>query len=286
MNKNSLPMDKTERWTNSFLRQKNKDSLVRAHMHYFCEAKMHTHDFYEINFVMHGNGKYFRGDSNCNAKVGDVFIVQPDAYHGYLKNTDFYIYNFCIHQDFFKQYRREIEQIPPISEMIEGIPYLHSPLQSSGFSFHLSSSEMVLVKNDLDLMVEYDNMNTKWQENLKNILALKILSYLSYLYSRQYEKWVKKDENNNFAAIMESIYFMKENFSDKITVDDLSNVAHMSRSSYIRYFKHFFSATPIEYLRNLRLSHAKKMLQEGKNSKSFVAQECGFYDTAHLLKYL
>ena len=286
MSKNVLPMDKVERWTNSFLQKNNKNCLVKANMHYFCETQMHTHDFYEINFVMHGSGKYYHGDTCVNARVGDVFITQPNAYHGYLKNTDFYIYNLFIHKDFFELFQREIEKIPPISEMIEGIPYLHYDLHSNGFYFHLSSAQLVTIKNDLDLLVEYENMNTKWQDNLKNILALKIISYLSYLYAGQYNSWVKKNENNNFAAIMESVFYMKRNLSEKIAIDDLAKAAHMSRSSYIRYFKQFFSATPIEYLRNLRLAQAKKMLKEGKKTKSFVAQECGFYDSAHLLKYL
>ena len=283
---NKLPMDKNERWSNKFIRIKNETSLVRAQLHYFCEAKMHTHEFYEINFIVHGNGKYFRDDVCLDAKVGDVFITQPESYHGYLKNTDFYFYNLCIHKDFFERFKREIESIPPISEMFDGIPYLHYNLETNGFSFHLSSSEMVIVKNDLDLLLEYDNMETSWQEELKNILALKIISYLGYLYSGQYNKWVKKNENNTFAAIMESVYYMKRNLSEKITIDDLAKAAHMSRSSYIRYFKQFFTTPPIEYLRNLRLNQAKKMLKDGKKAKTFIAHECGFYDVAHLLKYL
>ena len=85
---------------------------------------------------------------------------------------------------------------------------------------------------------------------------------------------------------METVYYMKNNFAEKITLESLSEIAHMSRSSYIRNFKTLFNASPMEYLRNIRIERAKQMLLSGKHTKSYIAQECGFYDVAHMGKYL
>ncbi|MBQ7040113.1 MAG: helix-turn-helix domain-containing protein [Clostridia bacterium] len=280
-----LPLDKNERWTSTFIKTDNPHSYVKAQLHYFCEAQMHTHDFYEFNFVMHGNGKYYHSDNCISANVGDVYITPPDVYHGYLKKTDFYIYNLCILKDFFDHFQKEISGMVSVSELLEGAPYLHN-IKRNSFSLHVSSQNLAFLKADLDLIVEIDRLNTPSKEYTKNAIALKILAQLGHLYSQQYAKWKNNRENTTFASVMETVYYMKNNFPEKITLESLAEVAHMSRSSYIRNFKTLFNVSPMEYLRNLRIERARLMIISGKHTKSFIAQECGFYDVAHMGKYI
>ena len=281
-----LPLDKIERWDNSFIENSNPHSYVKALLHYFCETLMHTHDFYEINFVMHGNGKYYHDEACIDATVGDVFITPPDIYHGYLKNTDFYIYNLCIHKDFFEYYKKEIDEIPAIAELIEGVPYMHRLNQKSPFALHISNQNLAFFRADLDLIVQTSKSDSPSNEYVKNIITLKILTHLSILYTNQCEKWKKKKENVAFASIMETINYMKANLAEKITIEKLASIACMSRSSYIRNFKMIFNISPIEHLKNLRIEHAHSLISTGKYSKSYIAQECGFYDVAHMGKYI
>ena len=285
MSSTPLPLDKTERWTSSFVKNGNPHCYVKAHLHYFCEAQMHTHDFYEINFVMHGNGKYYHADNCISATVGDVYITPPDVYHGYLKNTDFYIYNLCIVTEFFDHFRKEINGMMSVAELIEGAPYLHK-IKRNSFVLHVSSQNLALLKSDLDLIAEIGRLDTPAKEYTKNAIALKILAQLGHLYSQQYAKWKKNRENTTFASVMETVYYMKNNFAEKITLENLADVAHMSRSSYIRNFKTLFNVSPMEYLRNIRIERAKLMIMSGNYTKSFIAQECGFYDVAHMGKYI
>ncbi len=285
MKPKKLPYDSTEHWTEDYIKNDNPNSFVKAHLHYLCEALMHTHDFYELNFVMHGTGEYYHDKTCLTAHVGDVFITPPNIYHGYLKKEDFYIYNLCIRTDFFNYYKNEIAGMPSVGELIDGLPYILR-LKNNGFAFHLSEKNLATLNNDLDLIVSMGELKTQESEYMKNAVTLKILTQLGFIYSKQREKWKKYKENTDYSSIMESIYYMKKNYSEKITLDKLSSAAHMSRSTYIRHFKELFNTSPMEYLRNIRVENAKRMLQDGKKSKSYIAQECGFYDIAHMGKYL
>lgn len=286
MSTTPLPLDEIPRWTNAFIPNQHPHSFVKAYLHYFCNALLHSHEFYELNFVMHGSGKYYYDKTCLDASVGDVYITPPDIYHGYLKKTDFYIYNLCIHKDFFEHYKKELAGIPAIAELFEGIPYLHRLKKGKEFTFHLSSQNLAVMKADLDLICACTLADTDSAERTKNIITLKILAHLAFLYSQQFAKWAKRNENSSFAAIMETIHYMKNNISEKITLDMLAEYAHMSRSSYIRHFKNIFNTSPMEHLRNLRITKARDMLLKGNATKSSIAQECGFYDVAHMTKYL
>ncbi len=281
----NLPFDAISNWPETFIPNRHPHSYVKAFLHYFCEALLHTHAFYEINFIMHGSGKYFYDKDYVEANVGDVYITPPDVYHGYLKKTDFYVYNLCIKKEFFTHYKDELLAIPLVSDMLEGIPYLYH-LKGQRFCFRLSSQNLATFKSDLDLIHECTLADSESAELIKNMVTLKIIAHLAFLYSQQFSHWSKASENNSFSAVMESIHYIKNNLSEKITIDTLAKCAHMSRSTYIRHFKTIFKISPMEYVKNIRVSKAKTLLLTGTLSKTTIAQECGFYDASHMAKYL
>jgi len=73
--------------------------LVQAYFHNetYMHTPSHTHNFYELNIVMSGNGKHFVNNSTFYIASGDVFIVPPKISHNYsliLKNILYFIYCF------------------------------------------------------------------------------------------------------------------------------------------------------------------------------------------------
>ena len=81
--------------------------------------------------------------------------------------------------------------------------------------------------------------------------------------------------------ILKTTQYMEENYFSKITVDDLSQIVNMSAPNFYRYFKKVFNTSPMEYLKRIKISHATAMLSSTDKSISFIAQECGFFDSSH-----
>ena len=54
---------------------------------------MHSHNFYEINIVVEGNGVHYIEDNLCLAKPGDVFAIPPKNRHGYWSENDLNIFH-------------------------------------------------------------------------------------------------------------------------------------------------------------------------------------------------
>ena len=77
---------------------------------------------------------------------------------------------------------------------------------------------------------------------------------------------------------------MKENLSQKITIDDIAKKIFLSKSTFIRQFTKITNTPPFEYLTNLRIEKAKTLLKETKHSLTFIASECGFFDLSHFEK--
>ena len=78
--------------------------------------------------------------------------------------------------------------------------------------------------------------------------------------------------------------YIEQNYRTDLSVADAARAAGISESLLYRLFREEGS-TPVEYLRTLRLSHAKRLLLESpKMPIAEIAAACGFADSAYFCK--
>ena len=86
------------------------------------------------------------------------------------------------------------------------------------------------------------------------------------------------------------VQYIYKNFSDRITLDEISNAGGVSRSKCCRVFKQYLQQSPVDFLNLYRLEVSCRLLRDTKESISVVAQLCGFgqqsyYNRLFLRKY-
>ena len=95
-------MEQLRQWTDDEMFKPHQ--LVRAYYHKenFDYMTMHTHNFYELNIVMSGNGKHFLNNSTFHITSGDIFIMPPNVSHGYDFDSKTYsIFHLLFNKQFF-----------------------------------------------------------------------------------------------------------------------------------------------------------------------------------------
>lgn len=83
--------------------------------------------------------------------------------------------------------------------------------------------------------------------------------------------------------ISKSIEYMSKHFTEKITLDDLAAISKKSVSYYGKTFKKVLGVTPIDYLLSIRISYAKRLLENG-TSVTETATLCGFSNLYYFSK--
>ncbi len=78
------------------------------------------------------------------------------------------------------------------------------------------------------------------------------------------------------------IEHLHTHLDDKIAVESMARVAHLSASHFARVFKRETGKAPMEYVHDLRLERAKKLLLAGDKSMTEIALECGFGSPSYL----
>ncbi|MBV2226101.1 MULTISPECIES: helix-turn-helix domain-containing protein [unclassified Sphingobacterium] len=138
--------------------------------------------------------------------------------------------------------------------------------------FHLvNTDELASLTNKL-----FSNMisNDPFKDVLADLLFKELL--IRIIQQQQLGELVEphsttNDEMSNLKR------YIRENLTERITIEDLSRKANMSKATLFRMFKDEYGITPMELVIRERLRKAKEMLSANMSIKE-VCYACGFTD--------
>ena len=77
------------------------------------------------------------------------------------------------------------------------------------------------------------------------------------------------------------LHYINTSYLQKIELEKVAGIAHLHPSAFCRYFKEKTGKSLSEYLNNMRLSYACRLLLDGKLSISQICYESGFNNLSY-----
>lgn len=138
------------------------------------------------------------------------------------------------------------------------------------------SANNELIELTTKRIVETANQDTSHKEFLLDLYAQEIT--YSLLNTKGAQEILSSDLNN---PIKRSIQIMKANLKNNITVSEIAYKLNMSLPNYSSKFKKLIGMTPNDYLKNLKLDEAKRLLRT--KSVTEVAYDLGYENISHFI---
>jgi len=224
----------------------------------------HFHDSYEF-VICHADIPSTIIDNKLSDRSNNtLFSVNPMQEHGMAFNVNGF--SLCgIHID--KAFMQGV------SEEIYGSPNIIF----SNESFAVSHEIRMLLSLFLD-EIRYDQFGQKFTiGNLSMLIAGILTRQLKHNFpSRPHN--VPEGKIYNIKKVID---YMNENLTSDISFTDLANYAKMDRFGFIRSFKAYTGKTPYDYLLDLRINKAKKMLMTNRYSITEISMICNFSSHSH-----
>lgn len=109
-------------------------------------------------------------------------------------------------------------------------------------------------------------------ESISTELIIEILrqSRLDFNNKSSYKNDIKK-----------AIAFLEERYHDNITLDDIAKEVSISRYHLLRIFKSETGKTPFDFLTDIKIQHAKKLLSNTRFNMTEISNLCGFSNASH-----
>ncbi len=255
--------------------------LVHAFLEKDFNTGMHEQEFYEINVITKGSGVHYIHTSRVDAAVGDVFIIPPRVSHGYLGGEGFDVFHLLLSDDFMNKHMEDMKLFPSFSTLFGAEPMMRGKTESNLY-LKLGEKEFKEIISILWQIDYYKGYGNTVDDLVRSNYAMIAIAMMCQAYTQSTSR---RDFNvSNDHAILNSISYIHEKYYQKITIDDLLQIAHMSKTAYIKKFKEICKMSPAAYITKFRIESAAIMLINTSLSISEIAYKTGFYDASHLTK--
>ena len=249
----------------------NQSYLVKTLKEPFFDPNWHFHPHYQLFTVIKGTGTRFIGDDIRHFNVGDTVFLAPNMPH--LWRSD-------------REYFEKDSQL-----MTEGIVvYFKEDFLGSEF---FEKSEMYDIKTLLKKSERGLDLTGQLKEELVNDLKnlpvdsgfqgiIKILSILDklskstdyqYIASTTYSNTHKISETERMRRVHE---YVLKHFKENINLSTVASLSNMTDAAFCRYFKSRTNKTFSDFVKEIRIGNACKILQDENKSISQTCYESGY----------
>lgn len=90
--------------------------------------------------------------------------------------------------------------------------------------------------------------------------------------------------SHQMTPLKDVLEYLEKNYTDKITLNTLADIAGMNPKYFCRYFKSLTSRSPIDYLNYYRIECAREQLSTTDLPITEVAFNCGFNEVSYFIK--
>ena len=231
---------------------------------------IHCHDIMELNFVENAAGaRRVVGDSS--EVIGDcdlVLITSSDLEHVWeqheCKSDDIHevTVQFYIHF--------EDEHTPFRTNPYKSI-YQMMMRAKRGLAFRMSAI-MTIYPRLVKLATIYD----KFLMAHELIYILHELSKFDDAYELSSSTFAKVDVSSESRRVLKVKDFINTHINDELRLEQLANLVSMTPTAFSRFFKLRTGKTLSEYIVDIRLGHAARLLLDTSDSVSEICWDCGF----------
>lgn len=230
---------------------------------------IHNHSVYELNFVENAKGvRRIVGDSQ--EVIGDYdlcLITSPDLEHVWEQNE-------C-HSDDIREITVQFDFSMSDETLFGRNPYasITRMMQEAkkGLSFPLQA--IMKVYGLLDTLSSVKDGFYAVQQFLTILYELSRCENARTLASSSYAKVTVEDDSRRILKVKN---FISKNYMDELRLLELASLAGMSSSAFSRFFKLHTGRNISEYIIDLRLGYAARMLVDTAKSISEIGFDCGF----------
>ncbi|MGI6585437.1 MAG: helix-turn-helix transcriptional regulator [Lutisporaceae bacterium] len=224
----------------------------------------HCHDSYEFIMAYADIPSALLDNKIHHRSTNSLFAINPMQEHGMAEDQDgFPLCGIHVSKSFMQNVSVNMFNSPDII--------------FSNDSFNINHDLSMLIRLFLEEL-KYKQLGHDFIiEHLSLLIAGKLTSHIDNNLRSKPQNTLKYKKEN----IKKVIDYMNENYYSNISCDEMSELIQTNKFIFIRSFKAETGRTPYEYLLNLKIEKAKKMLKSNEYTVTEISMMCGFSSHSH-----
>lgn len=229
---------------------------------------IHFHEDCQLTYILEGDGEVFIGETISHFSKGDVFLIGKNIPH-VLRNSDSYYMNPNLHARAISVFFSH-DTLMKIFEMLPEAGSLRKLLHYSAHGIKISGEVAQEVETGLNRMLKLKKFDC-FLEFIHILNCISKADNLHLISKTSIPLHSVSEDNKKINKIFE---YVMANFHQKITLEEISAKVNMSPTAFCRFFKQRTLKTFSNFLIEIRIGNACKMLIED----NYNITQCCFYN--------
>lgn len=245
--------------------------VVRDLQEPYFDPSWHAHPDYQLFIVLEGTGTRFIGDHVKPFQPGDMVFTGPNLPHLWRSDDAYFKEDSGLrtrgvvvyfHQDFLGELLLQKKEMVKVRQLFENA--------LRGLEI-LGDTNKKIARHMLSLL-NLDGFPSVLQ-------LLEIINLLAHttdyriISGTGYTNQINEADTERMNQVHD---YVMRNFKQTIRLEEAATLANMTPSSFSRYFKTRANKTFSAFVSDIRIGHARKLLQDDRLSIAQISYECGF----------
>ena len=242
------------------------------------KSSWHYHDNYEISFITEGTGKRIVADSIEEFQPGDLVFLGRNLPHAWIVDKEQFTPNMRRLEMVFLQFppealSSELLSLPEFKNVANALNQSERGIRITGQTL-----------NDVsEIMLQLPYLSN-FERFLYFFKLMDCIGQSTNLIPLATKEYIKKRFNSKNKRIQTIHDYLMKNYRESIDLIQIANLISMAEGSLCRFFKMHVGVTIFEYLNQIKIEFACKLLMDKDLSILDVAIDSGFNNLSHFNK--
>lgn len=253
---------------------------VKEDIYPYLYNHWHYHPEVELTFIRQGTGMRLVGDSMEQFKDGDLILLGANLPHLWRSDAEYFSDKAGLHveavaihfkRDFWGSDFLDLPEMKQIKELLEKA--------RRGIRVAGKTKNAIAPKMEAALKASDSARIVLLIDMLATIAASKDYKFLS---SAGFLKSYSLANTDKINVIYDYTF---NNFQKELSIKEIASVANLSPHSFCRYFKTRTLKTYWQFLLEVRIGYACRLLIEDKLTVARICYECGFNNLSNFNRH-
>jgi AraC-like DNA-binding protein len=232
---------------------------------YVFYNKLHQHEEIQISYIQSGEGTLLVGNTISHYEEGNIIVIGGNIPHVFRsekhRNFPSVMQTIFFTRQSFGTHFFDLPEFKLLVPFFEAI--------KKGFKIDKPSLELIKTFDIFKNQDEYNRMITFFK--ILNYLTNHIKTTLSHFV---YDKTFTDVEGKRMQLVFE---YVMNNYHKNIELGEIASLSNMSKNAFCRYFKTRTNKTFFQFLIEIRIEHASKLLVKNHDiSVVEISEICGY----------
>ncbi|SIN68489.1 AraC family transcriptional regulator [Chitinophaga niabensis] len=244
----------------------------------YCQPRFtntfHFHHGYEVILIVKSAGQVYVGNKVMNYHEGEIFMFGPGLVHCWSSDmstsaddvAQATVVQFTadfMGKDFFETLElRKVKEL--LQESVYGLKFRNTSPSLSPLFFQFQPNQQM--KNLILLLQILEELCQRRKDG-----ALLITDDVRKIH-------YKESDSKKLASIFNYVF---ENYHHEVDIKTAASLACMSEAAFCRYFKRNTHKTFSQFVNEIRISHATRLLMGKENNITDICYACGFDNVSY-----